>query len=216
MKFEAIIFDLDGTLIDSMWVWRHVNDAFFRENNLEIIHDFGDVLEGKSFTETAQFFKEKFSLKMEIADIKKRWNELAYDFYMTKVTLKDDVEKFLEYAKNHDIKMGIATSNSRELAEAVLENLGIAGYFGVIKTSCEVPKGKPSPYIYEAVARELGVMATKCLVIEDVANGVIGAKRAGMTAWAIDDNQEDKNAIKKVATRWVSGYAEALRILEKE
>ena len=109
MYKAVVFFDLDGTLIDSMWVWEEIDRQFLGKRNILLDHNMDPELEGKSFTETAEYFKERFKLDMEIEDIKAESNDLAFEFYSTKVPLKKGAKKFLEALKAHGIKVGIAT-----------------------------------------------------------------------------------------------------------
>lgn len=217
-KFEAVIFDLDGTLIDSMWVWEKIDATYLARFNLEVPKDLDSMLEGKSFTESAKYFKKRFNLEERIEDIKKSWNALAFDFYTNHIPLKEGAKAFLEFLEERNIKMGIATSNSIELVTAVLENLGIKHYFKSIRTSCEVEKGKPHPYIYQKVAKDLGVNPKNCLVFEDIPNGVLAGKRAEMEVWGIEDRQTDelKQKVIKLADRFIKDYSEAMMYFKME
>ncbi len=185
---KAVIFDLDGTLIDSMWLWKQIDIDYLGKHNLEFPHDLQSAIEGMSFTETALYFKETFQLPYTIEEIKREWNEMAWYKYTHEVPLKDGVGLFLDFLKMKNIKMGIATSNSRELVDLVVEKLGIKGYFHSIRTSCEVTKGKPSPDIYLLVANDLDVKAEECLVFEDVIHGIMAGINAGMKVCAVYDD----------------------------
>lgn len=210
-KFDAVIFDLDGTLVDSMWVWEKIDENFLNQHGIKVPHDMDKDLEGKSFTETAIYFKERFGLPLSVDEIKSCWNQMAWDYYTKEVPLKTGVKEFLKWLQSKDVKMGIATSNSIELVSAVLKALDIDQYFSQIRTSCEVGKGKPFPDIYLKVAEDLNVMPEKCLIFEDIPNGVRAGKNAGMTAWGIEDRQlEDLKAeVKALADDYVKDYYEA-------
>lgn len=215
-QFEAVIFDLDGTLIDSMWVWAEIDKEFLGKRNIQVPIDMNKAIEGMSFTETAQYFKERFKLEMSIEEIKVEWNQMAWEFYTEKVVLKEGVRVFLEALKKQNIKMGIATSNSIQLVEAVLKALDITEYFQQIRTSCEVGRGKPFPDIYLKVADDLGVEPSKCLVFEDIPNGVRAGKNAGMTTWGIRDRQHEVlwNEVKEVADSYIENYFEVMQKLD--
>lgn len=184
---KAVIFDLDGTLVDSMGMWKDIDVEFLGRYGFEVPDDLQEAIEGKSFSETAVYFKERFSIPLSLEEIKVCWNGMAMYQYSHEVPLKPGVGAFLEYLKKRGILMGIATSNSRELVTAVTDALHITEYFSVIAVGCQVAKGKPSPDIYLFAASLLGEKPENCLVFEDVPAGIQAGKRAGMTVWAIDD-----------------------------
>ena len=184
---NAVIFDLDGTLIDSMWMWKQIDIDYLASKGKPFPPNLQDTISGMSFSETAVYFKETFGIEDDLDTIKKCWNDMAWEMYSTRVTLKEGALEFLKYLKERGIKTGIATSNSNELAFMVTKRLGIDAYIDEIHTACEVEKGKPSPDIYLFVAETLGVDPSECLVFEDVLRGVIAGLRAGMRVCAFYD-----------------------------
>ena len=195
---EAVIFDLDGTLIDSMWVWEKVDEEYFARFNIEQPKEFNSEIEGRSFRETAEYFKSRFKIPRSIEEIEDDWNRMAWDKYEHEVPLKKGVMKFLQFLKKNKIKMGIATSNSRELVELVTKANGISDFFDYICTATEVQKGKPEPDIYLKVAKGLNKNPKKCLVFEDVVNGIIAGKRANMKVCAVYDESSKESTTKKI------------------
>lgn len=196
-NIDAVIFDLDGTLVDSMWMWKSIDIEYLQRFGIELPDDLQRMIEGMSFSETAIYFKQRFDLTDSLEKIKSDWNQMAWEKYRDEVPLKEGVQEFLEYLKNENIPTGIATSNSRELVELIVDRHGIKDYFTSIRTSCEVAKGKPSPDIYLLVAKDLDVDPTKCLVFEDVLQGVMAGKSANMKVCAVYDEfsiceQEEK------------------------
>lgn len=196
-NIEAVIFDLDGTLVDSMWMWKQIDIDYLARYNLDFPSDLQKVIEGFSFTETAEYFKKRFKLADNIDKIKSDWNDMARDIYANKVPMKEGAMDFLNYLKSKKIPMGIATSNSRELAEIVLDKHNIKGYFDSIRTSCQVDKGKPSPDVYLQVAKDLQVEAENCLVFEDVPQGIMAGKNANMKVCAVYDEHSKKETEQK-------------------
>lgn len=197
---DAVIFDLDGSLVDSMWIWRDIDIEYLGRFGISLPENLQTEIEGKSFSETAHFFKERFQLPVSIEAIKEDWNRMAWDKYSHQVPLKEGVNEFLELCRSKNIKLGIATSNSRELVENVASVHGLDDYFSCIMTSCDVEKGKPAPDIYLAVAKELQVKPARCLVFEDVIPGIQAGKAAGMKVCAVEDEysahqQEEKKAL---------------------
>lgn len=207
-EYEAVIFDLDGTLVDSMWVWDKIDIEYLESKNLELPEGLQSEIEGMSFTETAQYFKNSFELKDSIEEIKAEWNKRAFDFYRNKIKAKEGVIEFLEQLRKNKVKIGLGTSNSIQLAMATLEGNSILEYFDVIKTSCEVEKGKPSPDIFLKVAEELNVKANKCLVFEDTLAGVMAGKSAGMDVIGVYDSKshERQDEIGNLTIEIVKNY----------
>ncbi|MBR5597560.1 MAG: HAD family phosphatase [Lachnospiraceae bacterium] len=185
---KAVIFDLDGTLVDSMWMWKSIDIEYLGKFGIDLPPTLQKDIEGMSFSETAVYFKETFELSDSLEQIKADWNDMAYEKYTKEVDFKAGAKEFLKYCKKNHIKLGIATSNSRELVDATMEALGVREYFDCIKTSCEVARGKPAPDIYLAVAQNLNVPVSDCLVFEDVEMGILAGKNAGMEVCAIEDD----------------------------
>ncbi|PKM96112.1 MAG: HAD family hydrolase [Firmicutes bacterium HGW-Firmicutes-1] len=217
-NIEAVLFDLDGTLIDSMWLWKTIDIEYLKKFDIEFPDDFQDEIEGMSFTETAQFFKERFNLPVEVDSIKQDWNEMAGEYYRNRVPLKECVQEFLEYLLKNEYKIGIGSSNSIELVGMIVDKFSLRGHFGSIRTSCEVNKGKPHPDIYLKVAQDLGVKPENCLVFEDVPAGIMAAKNAGMKVCAIYDDFSKNiiDEIKALADYFIDGYTDILKIIEDD
>lgn len=207
---DALLFDLDGTLVDSMWIWRDIDIAYLGRYGIELPDNIQLQIEGMSFSETAQFFKEKFAIPDDVETIKRDWNALAWEKYTNEVPLKQGVVAFLNKARKKGLKMGIATSNSVELVKQIAHVHDLHKYFPVIKTSCEVKKGKPAPDIYLLVAKVLQVKPERCLVFEDIVPGIIAGKSAGMRVCAVEDEysvttREEK---KRLADYYIYHYDE--------
>ncbi|RKD32492.1 HAD family hydrolase [Thermohalobacter berrensis] len=170
-----------------MWIWEQIDIEFLEKRGIELPDDLQKAVEGMSFTETAIYFKNRFKLKETVEEIKEEWHKMAYDFYKNRVPLKDGAKEFIQYLKSQNIRLGIGTSNSKELATEVLRSHNILHYFNTIRTSCEVKKGKPHPDVFLKVADDLKVVPKNCLVFEDTYAGVLAAKRAGMKVFAVAD-----------------------------
>lgn len=185
---EAIVFDIDGTLIDSMHVWRDVDDIFIEKYHLTVPEDFYEGMEGKSYSETAQYFLDVFpELPHTVKELEEEWHEMVFDIYTKEMSLKKGAYEFILTMHNEGKKLGIATSNSRDLAEGMLKSNDVWKYFDSVWTSDEAKMGKPAPDVYLKVAESLGVKPEQCLVFEDVPNGILAGKNAGMKVCAVAD-----------------------------
>lgn len=184
---EAVIFDLDGSLVDSMWIWHDIDVEYLGRFGIELPQKLQSEIEGMSFSETAVYFKERFAIPDSLEEMKTDWNRMAWDKYTHEVPLKPGIAEFLKECKEHGIKLGIATSNSRELVDNIAAVHGLNNFFDCIMTGCEVQRGKPAPDIYLAVAEKLQVNPENCLVFEDIIPGIMAGKNAGMVVCAVED-----------------------------
>ena len=209
-NIEAVIFDLDGTLVDSMWMWKQIYLEYLDRYGMSLPEGLQRDIEGMSFTETAHYFKERFHIPETIEKIKEDWNHMAFDKYMNEVPLKPGVSAFLSRCRQLGMKFGIATSNSRELVENIAVVHNLKDYFSCIMTACDAKKGKPAPDIYLMVAEKLGVSPKNCLVFEDIIPGIQAGKSAGMKVCAVRDAYSDDQmaAKKQLADYYIEDYWE--------
>lgn len=199
-KYKGIIFDLDGTLIDSLWVWNQIDIDFLGKRGFDVPKDYLDNISHMGFEACADYTIERFSLNETRDSVVKEWFDMAIDAYSNKVKIKNGVKEFLEYLKNNNIKMSIATASDLQLVIPVLKSNNIDEYFDNITTVSEVKKGKGFPDVYDLAAKRMGIKSTKCIVFEDIIKGIEGAKAGGyFTVCVHDDNShetiEELNAI---------------------
>ncbi len=205
---EAVIFDLDGSLVDSMWMWREIDIEYLGRFGIALPDNLQKEIEGMSFRETAIYFKEHFPIPDSVEQMKEDWNRMAWDKYTNDVPLKPGVSEFLKECKERGIKLGIATSNSRELIDNIANVHGLNDYFDCIMTASEVPKGKPAPDIYLAVAKQLDVSPANCLVFEDIIPGIMAGKSAGMEVCGVEDEYSvcDRQAKIELADYYIEEF----------
>lgn len=184
---KAVLFDLDGTLVDSMWVWNDIDVEYLGRFGLSLPETLQKEIEGMSFTETAVYIKQKFSIPDPIEKMKEDWNAMAFDKYVNEVPLKKGVSEFLALCRKKGIRLGIATSNSRQLVDVIIASHGLTEYFDGIVTGCEVNRGKPWPDVYLETARRCGASPEHCLVFEDIVPGMQAGRNAGMKVCAVAD-----------------------------
>lgn len=205
---DAVIFDLDGSLVDSMWMWKAIDIEYLGKFGIPLPEDLQSKIEGMSFSETAVYFKEHFHIPDSLEKIKNDWNRMAWDKYEKEVPLKPGIPEFLEGCSKHGIKLGIATSNSRQLVENIVSVHKLRDYFSCIMTGCDVEHGKPSPDIYLAVADALKVDPKRCLVFEDIIPGIQAGKNAGMKVCAVEDaySLQEKESKQALADYYINDF----------
>lgn len=205
---DAVIFDMDGSLVDSMWMWKAIDIEYLGRYGIALPEDLQAKIEGMSFCETAVYFKEHFPIPEPLEEIMEQWNRMAWDKYMYEVPLKKGIPEFLTGCRASGIRLGIATSNSRELVENVARVHNLRDYFSCIMTGSDVLRGKPNPDIYLAVAKELAVSPERCLVFEDIVAGILAGKNAGMRVCAVEDaySAQSRETKKKLADYYIEDY----------
>ncbi len=196
---DALIFDLDGTLFDSMGIWREIDEEFLGRFGMPVPDDLLKNIEGMSFSETAVYFRDVLSVPLTVEEISDCWNEMAMYKYSHEVLPKPGAKAFVKKAKELGIPMAIASSNSVPLINAVLTRNGMEDCIDAVAISCEVPKGKPAPDVYLLAAERVKADPARCVVFEDILPGIIGGKAAGMRVIVMDDpysvqSREEKEA----------------------
>lgn len=210
---DAVIFDFDGTLADSMWVWDDVDRDFLAKRNIPYTDEFGEMIAVLGFELGAQFAIDHFRLDEDPNDIIEEWKAAAEDGYATRVMLKPGAREYLEYCKAQGIPLAIATSLQRHLLEPALANNGVLGFFDAICVCDELKcKGKSNPTVYLEAARQLGVDASRCAIFEDVATAAASAKQTGAYVVGVYDahKQQATNQLKSIVDLFVDGYCELL------
>ena len=211
-NIKAAIFDLDGTLIDSMWVWEQIDIDYLSSKGYTPPANLKDDITHLTFKQTAEYFKNRFNLTDSIEEIMSSWNSMAYKFYSNDVKLKEGAADFINKLKSSGIKIGLATSSSIPLLEAVLKNNGIYDLFDAITVTDEVKKSKNNPDVYLLAAKKLNVQASDCIVFEDIIEAVKGAKLAGMKVLGVYDKHSDdqKDVLIETCDKYINSYIELL------
>lgn len=211
-NIKAVIFDLDGTLADSMGIWKEIDVRFLRSRGLTMPEDLQRQIEGLSMRETAKYFRRRFWLRDTEEELMKEWNEMAFEAYSSKIQLKPGAYEFLQLLKSRRIVTGIATSNSPELTRAFVASAGLERLLDCVVTANEVKRGKPAPDVYLLAKEKLGVKCEECLVFEDITAGIEAGKAAGMKVCAVyDDYSRDADKEKReLADYYISDYVSLL------
>ena len=184
----AVVFDLDGTLVDSLWVWDQVDREFFERHHISPSEELLKEMDTVDYSKRANILKQRTGLGLSMAEIKRQWYQGAETYYKEKLKLKPGAREFIDWLTSHNIPIGLATANTPHLTMCFLENNGIKEKFSVVKTTSEVPHTKPAPDVYLAAMKELGVKKEDCVVFEDSVVGVQAALGTGAHVIHIRDN----------------------------
>ena len=187
-EFNAVIFDMDGTLIDSTSIWHEIDKAFFAKRGMELPSDYAQHIVHLGLTQAAKYTKETYHLNESIEDIMKEWHDMSIDMYKYHVPLKEGALELLKLFKKNNIKMAIATANDEPLYKPCIDRLGIGDYFDEIADVNTAKEGKQSAKIYLDLAEKLGSKPQNTLVLEDMPTCVKTAFNSGFLTVAVYDN----------------------------
>lgn len=213
MSFKGAIFDLDGTIFESMHVWRQIDVDFLSKRGLSVPTDYLDKIVSLNFDEAAQFTIDRFGFKETKEDIIKEWFEMAVYAYGHDVGFKPHAREYLDYLKSKNIPLAVATSSDEPLYLATFKNLNLFGYFDEIVTAKEVGCGKNRPDIYLEAAKRLGLKPSECVVYEDIYQGMKSAKSAGFFTVIMEDESSvrQRKQLKEEADIYITDFSSLLK-----
>ena len=211
MRLQSAIFDMDGTLVDSMHVWRDIGPRLLRSQGIEPEEGIYEKLNLMTLRQSAQYCKDTYGLPQTVDELMDMINDIMAGFYQNEVQAKPGVHKFLSLLKMEGVGMYIATNTDRRLVEIALKRVGIGSYFRGILTCGEVGVGKSeSPEIYERAMRRLQSNKKDTVIFEDSLHGIKTAKSAGFRVCAIYDpaSQADQEEIKAISDYYIRSFEE--------
>lgn len=185
MKYKAIIFDLDGTIIDSEEIWHEAGHALLTRRNIQLSQEekthLRNLLRGGPLSKSCSIIKDFANLHDPLEDLVKEKISVARMLYQKGVQFMDGFTNFHSKALNQQLKTAIATNGTADFVAITNQTLNLVQFFGNhIYHMSHVNKAKPAPDIYLYAARQLGIDPAACIAIEDSAHGIKAAKDAGM------------------------------------
>ncbi|MCB4916285.1 HAD family phosphatase [Bifidobacterium pseudocatenulatum] len=189
---KGAIFDLDGTLLDSMGVWDQVDIDFLSKRGIDVPDDYMTKVAAMQFRQIAEYTIARFSLTDTPEELMDEWDHMARVMYATVVEAKPYAREYLAQLKESGAKLAVATSLPPMLREPAMKHVGIFGYFDeVVSVDDAGGVGKDQPDVYLLAASCLGVEPGECTVFEDLLIGMRSAKSVGMKVWAMHDDSSD-------------------------
>lgn len=215
-EIHAVIFDMDGTLIDSTGIWHAIDEAFFARRNMTIPKGYAQKIVHLGLKQAAIFTKEAYGIEDEPDKIMAEWHDMSRQMYHHQVPLKEDVLTLLDLLKSRGVKMGIATANDAHLYLPCLKRLGIENYFDFVADVNLVKEGKQSGKIYLFLAEKLGFKPENVMVLEDMPTCIKTAHEHGFLTIAVADNasKDFVNEKRSNSDLYIDSFKELLTILE--
>ncbi len=214
MKFEGIIFDLDGTLLDSMHIWDNLASEYLSFCGIAAEDSLNSAVSMMTLAESAEYMKREYGLSGTEREIAEGVNALIVHKYRSELRLKPYAENLLKNLYKRGIKMCIATATDKAMARAALRNNGVLEYFADIITCTETGTGKTSPDVYETALSLLGTEKSVTLVAEDALFAVKTAMKAGFSVLAIYDKYEtNQEELRQISDLYAEDWQKAEKLI---
>lgn len=214
MRLQSAIFDMDGTLLDSMPTWRELGPTFLKEAGIPTTPEQEKLLRTLSDHQVIPYLREKCGLPWSEQEVVDQIVKRMEDFYSTEVRPKPGVEKFLSILKMEGVWMYVATATHRRLTEKALKTAGIDHYFRGIVTSADAGSHKSeSAEIYEMAMRRMQSNKQDTVVFEDVLYAIRTAKAAGFRVAGVYDSmsEADQPEIQRLSDYYIRSYEELVQ-----
>lgn len=199
-NIKLFLFDLDGTILDSLEIWNDIDLLFFKKHNLIMGEDYHIAIAPLTLEETATYTKNTYKLDIDEEQIMKEWSDLAIKEYAENVNLKKGVKEFLDYLKNKNVHLAIATSCNEEMFKPCLERYGIVSYFEHFYTSQNLKINKSNTNFFKEILNEYKIEPDQILFFEDSLASMKCAKSLGFNVVAVMDKKWEKQKEEIIAS----------------
>lgn len=210
---RGAIFDLDGTLLDSIYVWKKVDSDMLKRWGISPVPEgYNRAVAAMSFQEAAEYTIRRFGIPMAPEEMMAVWHREACLAYTNDVALKPFAADYLRALRDRGVRLAVATGCLPELYEPALKRHGIYDLFESFTTLKEVARGKKFPDIYQRAAEKMGLPPADCAVFEDVPEGVMAARAGGFFTVAVadPDSASFERELRAQADVYLENYAQAL------
>ena len=208
---KGAIFDLDGTLLDSMFIWDTIGEEYLRSLGKEPREDLKETFMTLTLEEAAEYYREHYGVTLSVKEIVDGVNSMVEQTYRTKVTLKPGIAEYLAWLKGNGVRMCVATVTDRYLVEETLERLGVRHYFSEIFTCAEVGFGKDKPIIYQKAMGHLETEKRDTYVFEDMLFALNTAKTDGFPTVGVYDRHEvHQDELKALSDYYVLDFTDPI------
>ncbi len=214
MKYKYMIFDLDGTLIDSMPIWKNTGRNYLESHGFPVPDDLHSIVKKQTLYQTAEYFRDALGVPSEPEEIVNEIISYVAAAYRDTIPLKPFVGEYLKEQQKNGVKMCILTASEANYIQPALERLDIGKYFECIFTCTELGEYKEDGKAFLTAMKKIGGTLEDTVVFEDAYYAVKGAKSVGFSVYAVLDDSvrshQDLHKIKTIADRCISDYQELL------
>lgn len=189
---QAAIFDMDGTLLDSQWIWTDLGARYLRSMGISPRPGLNEILAPMSMEQGCHYLISAYDLPLTVPQVREEIIAIVENFYRNDAKLKPHAKEFLKAIHSQGVRLCVVTANSRSLAEAALERCGVLQYFDFLLTVSDFGAGKERPDIFLCAMERLGGTLETTLVFEDAPHAIRTAKEAGFSVIGIADSTADR------------------------
>lgn len=210
---KGAIFDVDGTLLDSMSVWDDVLSDFYREHGTVLTDKEAESFRTMTIEESIPAIIDNLHLKSSYDELFSLFMDKGLYQYEHVLKLKNDADKYLKQLHNEGVKIAIATSGFKVHCQKAFTRLGVWDLIDACAFSSEVGVNKSNPDVYLLAAKRIQVRPEECVVFEDISSGILGAKKGNFSTCAVYDpsNVCETELLKKLADRYINGWTELIK-----
>lgn len=209
MKITGAIFDFDGTLFDSMHVWKGIRYKFFDRIGIVLSEEDEIAFKGLYLRESIILAKERFNRPETYEELFAKFFKMIKEMYLADTAPKNDIIEFLEKLKAKGVKMGIATATGEPALEAVLEKFNMLHYFDAIYSTYTVGAAKTEPKVYDVVLDAIGTDKETTWIFEDALYAATTAKANGYNVVGIYDKSEpEQEKLQNLVDVYINNYSE--------
>ena len=208
--FSGAIFDVDGTILDSMRVWEDMTARFLKKYDIELTAEMVEDFRNMTLEVSLPLIVSTFGLDIDENGVFEEFNRMAFEEYTERVPAKPGAAEYLRRLSDAGVKIAVATSGFPDACRGAFARLNISRYIDAYAFSSEVGVDKSNPDVYLLAAERIGVEPAECMVFEDILAGIKGANLAGMQTTAVFDlsNRSETEELRKNADRYITDWSE--------
>lgn len=210
---RGAVFDVDGTLLDSMSIWGTLGNDYLLSLGIEPRENLAERFQSYTTREAACYYRSQYGVTLSVEEILAGIDAMIADFYRNQAQIKPGVEQFLRELQNRDVKMCIATATDRHLVEAALDRCGILPYFAEVFTCSSVGHSKKEPHIYRYAQTYLGTAKEETYVFEDAFHAADTAASDGFPVIAVyDPSEKQQTELKALAQVYLKDFEDTAAV----
>lgn len=209
-NIKVAFFDLDGTLLNSMGMWADIDKKFLGRRGIPVPDDYQKAVSVMRIHEATRYTIERFHLADSPEALEREWMDMANYEYVHNIQMKPGALKYLKSLRARGIRLGVLTSIARDSFEPVLRRCGAYELFETFTSATEAARGKAFPDVYMLAAERMGVKPCECVMYDDMADALRGARAAGMRTVCVYDAHSGvtREELGTIADMYMDGFTD--------